>query len=88
MKDYYNKKEAIEVPVPLPKRYTPAATSATIDAMLDKMASLIRQRNAAWELAQYLMSNYDYDPADEIFDELLTAATPNQIDDENEEAKP
>ena len=70
MKDYYNKKQAIEVPVPEPAKSRPAATVATIDAMLDKMAELIRQRDAWANLAKLLLLRGGYDATDE---EIRTA---------------
>jgi chemotaxis methyl-accepting protein methylase len=76
MKDYYNKKEAIEVPVPLPKRSTPAATAATIDAMLDKMAELIRQRTAWANLAKLLLVRGSYDSTDEEIRIAFAACNP------------
>ena len=72
MKDYFNKKEEAPAPrasAPFPMA-RPAATSATIDAMLDKMAELIHQRTAWANLAKLLLLRGGYDATDE---EIRTA---------------
>ena len=65
MKDYQNKKETIEVPVPAPAKASPAATAATIDAMLDKMAGLIKERNQWMILSRLLLMKSRWEDLDE-----------------------
>lgn len=62
MKDYYNKKEPAASPTPAPR---PAVNSATIDAMLDKMSVLIRQREAWANLARLLLMKSRWEDLDE-----------------------
>jgi hypothetical protein len=76
MKDYQNKKEAIEVPVPASTKATPDATAATIDAMLDKMAELIHQRTAWANLAKLLLVRGGYDSSDDEIRIAFAACNP------------
>ncbi len=66
MKDYYNKKEKARSAPPEPVSQSRHAISeATINAMLDKMSALIRQRDAWANLAKLVLLRGSYDTADE-----------------------
>jgi hypothetical protein len=73
MKDYYNKKEVAKASVPNPWSNGP---SAALDAMLDKISELIRQRDAWANLAKLLLLRGGYDATDEEIRMAFAACHP------------